>query len=296
MFDRMMGQFLVESGRLGKGQLAEVYKRQASQRAKLGVIAVSEKLITIAQAEEINALQAVEDKRFGDIAIERGYLNSAQLERLVDLQGNAFHAFSQSLIDLGYMSLEELSAATSDYQFKNGLLDTDMAVLKNDDTERVIDIFVDSNEKYKELFTMGVKDLYRLVDSNLWIGKAYKTTNLKCEVMGFQKISGSENIFLSIAGKYDDVQKVAKAYTKEPFIETEEDALDAVCELINCINGLYVSEQSRKNISVDLEPPVYATTYSEIKAEEAVVLPVYICDGEVKFLISVGTAVNVLMD
>jgi len=289
----MMGQFLVDSGKLGKGQLAEVYKMQASQRAKLGVIAVSEKLITIAQAEEINALQAVEDKRFGDIAIERGYLSQAQLDRLVELQGNEFMAFSQALIDLEYLTLDELTAAITEFQAKNGLVESDVAILKNGDTARIIDIFVDANDRYKELFTMGIKDLYRLVDSNLWIGKTYTTTDLKCEVMGYQRIHGDDNIFLSIAGKYDDVQKMAKAYTKEPFIETEEDALDAVCELINCINGLYVSEQSRNNITVDLEPPVFATTYSEIASDEVVVMPVYICDGEVKFLISVGKTVRV---
>lgn len=293
MFDRMMGQFLVETGRIGKGQLAEVYKVQASQRAKLGVIAVSEKLITIAQAEEINALQAIEDKRFGDIAIERGYLNTAQLDRLVELQGNPFMIFSQAITDLGYLSLAELATAISDFQSKNGLVDSDIAILKNGDPAQIIDIFVDADYKYKKLFTMGIKDLYRLVDSNLWIGKTYKTTSLKCEAMSYQKIVGDENIFLSIAGKYDDVQKVAIAYTKEPFIETEEDALDAICELINCINGLCVSALSRENISADLEPPIYSTTYSEIASEEAVVMPVYICDGEVKFLISVGKAVHV---
>ncbi|MCR4901546.1 MAG: hypothetical protein K6A23_01690 [Butyrivibrio sp.] len=293
MFDRMMGQFLVDTGRIGKGQLVEVYKKQTESRAKLGVIAVSERLITIAQAEEINALQAVEDKRFGDIAIERGYLNEAQLARLIDLQGNEFMVFSQTLIDMGYITMDELTEAIKEFQTKNGLLESDIATLKSGDMNRIVDIFVDGSDKYKQLFSMGVRDLYRLVDSNLWIGKTFTTTNIKYEALGYQKIHGDESVFLAIAGGYEDIQMVAKAYTKEPFIETEEDALDAVCELINCINGLYVSERSREHVFMDLEPPVYSTTYSSVSSEEVIVMPVYICNGEVKFLISVGKAAAV---
>ena len=55
MFDRLMGKFLVEEGMLSKGQLDQVYRTQEQNHAKMGVIAVSEKLMTIAQAEEINA-------------------------------------------------------------------------------------------------------------------------------------------------------------------------------------------------------------------------------------------------
>ena len=51
--------------------------------------------------------------------------------------------------------------------------------------------------------------------------------------MGYQKYYGDEKATVAISGKYSDVQKVAIAYTKEEFIETEEDALDATCEFIN---------------------------------------------------------------
>ena len=69
MFDRIMGKYLIDKGRLTKAQLSAVYQVQESKRAKLGVIAVSEKLMTVAQAEEINALQATMDKRFGDLCV-----------------------------------------------------------------------------------------------------------------------------------------------------------------------------------------------------------------------------------
>lgn len=55
---------------------------------KLGLIAVSEKLLTQEQADKINRKQALEDKRFGDIAVEMGYLTESQVSRLLQLQGN----------------------------------------------------------------------------------------------------------------------------------------------------------------------------------------------------------------
>ena len=93
MLDRLLGNYMLEKGLLNKGQLTQAFQTQESKRAKLGVIAVSERLMTIAQAEQVNALQASMDKRFGDIAIEKGYLSEMQLSRLLELQGNSYLAF-----------------------------------------------------------------------------------------------------------------------------------------------------------------------------------------------------------
>ena len=47
MFDRLIGVYLVEKGLLDKSQLEKAYQIQESNCAKLGVIAVAEKLMTI---------------------------------------------------------------------------------------------------------------------------------------------------------------------------------------------------------------------------------------------------------
>jgi len=53
MLDRLLGDYLVKEQLLTSGQLNEAYKIQDSHRAKLGVIAVNEKLMSIAQAERL---------------------------------------------------------------------------------------------------------------------------------------------------------------------------------------------------------------------------------------------------
>ena len=86
---------------------------------------------------------------------------------------------------------------------------------------------------------------------------------------------------------YDLAISIQPGYTKEEFIETEEDALDAVCELINCMNGLYASEKSSNGTSfIELEPPEFFIDFSEAKSDFIDVMPVFICGGEVKLFIS----------
>jgi CheY-specific phosphatase CheX len=289
MLDRLIGNFLVEQGQMTRTQLMEAYKLQESNRAKLGVIAVSEKLMTIAQAEQVNTLQSTMDKKFGDIAIEKGYLSETQVGRLLELQGNSYLAFLQAVVDLGILPMEKLKSAEEDYQKHHGFTESDMAALKTGDVAQAVPIFLGTDDPvFKAMFSMGVKNMYRLVDTHVYIGKAYTARAVKDEVLGYQAFRGDQQAVVAISGKYDDIRKMAIAYTKEEFIETREDALDAICELINCINGIYATEKSKQDIRIDLDPPNFNVSYAEALSEEMLVLPVYICGGEVKLIIAVS--------
>lgn len=284
MLDRLLGNYMLEKGLINKGQLQQAFQAQESKRAKLGVIAVSEKLMTIAQAEQVNALQASMDKRFGDIAIEKGYLSEIQLSRLLELQGNSYLAFVQSLVDEGILSMEQITHAEEEYQRENGFTATDIVELKSDVIDRIVPIFIDSgDEEYKTLFSMAIKTMYRLIDNHVYIGKAYRTNSIRAEVLGYQKFHGDENATVAICGKYADIQKVAIAYTKEEFIETEEDALDATCEFINCIDGLYATGKSLSGAKIELEPPEFFVSYTEASGP-IVALPVFLGGGEILLL------------
>ena len=81
--------------------------------------------------------------------------------------------------------------------------------------------------------------------------------------------------------------------TKEEFIETKEDALDAACEIINCINGLFAREMSRQEKLIELEPPGFSVTFTEMKCEEILVLPIYAAGGEIKYNVAVAKDVTI---
>ena len=289
MLDRLIGAYLVEQGVLNKNQLQQVYSKQESDRAKLGVIAVAEKMMTIAQAEQVNMLQSSMDKRFGDIAVEKGYLTDTQVQRLLGLQGNTYLTFLQAVVDMGFQTMEQLESAEAEYQKINGFTESDMAALKTGDVEKAVPIFLNNDDPvFGGMFAMGIKNMYRLVDNHVYVGKAYTSRVIKDEVLGYQKFHGDQQAVVAISGKYEDVRKMAIAYTKEEFIETREDALDAVCELINCINGLYASEQSRSDAKIELEPPNFSVNFAQASSDEMIVMPVYISGGEVKYIIAVS--------
>ncbi len=289
MLDRLIGAYLVEQGILTKNQLAQVYAKQESERAKLGVIAVAEKMITIAQAEHVNMLQASIDKRFGDIAVEKGYLTDTQVQRLLGLQSNTYLTFLQSAVDMGFQTMAQLESIEADYQKINGFTESDMAALKTGDVEKAVPIFIDNADPvFSRMLAMGIKNMYRLVDNHVYVGKAYTSRVLQDEVLGYQKFHGDQQAVVAISGKYEDVRKMAVAYTKEEFIETREDALDAVCELINCINGLYATEQSRNDSKIELEPPNFSVSFVQASSDEMIVMPVYVAGGEVKYIIAVS--------
>ncbi|WP_029322630.1 chemotaxis protein CheX [Butyrivibrio sp. AE3004] len=287
MFDRIMGKYLLDRGKLSKAQLSLAYQVQESKRAKLGVIAVNEKLMTVAQAEEINALQATMDKRFGDLAIERGYLSEIQVGYLLSLQGNEFQTFTSALIAKEMMSLEELDETLKMYQQEKGLNDEQMTALKSGDIELIVPIFSGTDDpEYNALFDYGIKNLYRLVDTHLYLGNVYTVHNIKEECIAYQSFDGDVKATVALIGKNENLQKLAKSYTKEEFIETEEDALDAMCELINCINGLYATDRSKKGKKIELEPPYFITKFGEIDGEDIRIMPVYCCDTEVLLIVS----------
>ena len=86
MVENILGSYLVKCGKISKEQLQDAIKKQDETRVKLGLLAVTEGILTIEQAEYINRLQATEDKRFGDIAVERGLLTEEQILNLLKKQ------------------------------------------------------------------------------------------------------------------------------------------------------------------------------------------------------------------
>ena len=294
MFDRIMGRYLIDNGKISKEQLSSVYQMQDLKRAKLGVIAVTEKLLTVAQAEEINALQATMDKRFGDIAIERGYLTNIQVGRLLSLQSDEFLTFTSTIVERGIMSLEDINSCINRYQEEKNFTDEQMDSLKHGDIDAVASIYLDSkDEEYISLCSYGIKNLYRLVDTHVAIDDAVTIHDIKDECVSYQKFTGDISATVAIIGKDADIQRMAKSYTKEEFIETEEDALDAMCELINCINGLYATEKSKQGKKIDLDPPMFLTKFAELSGEEMHAIPVYSCGAQVYFVVAINKDVTV---
>ncbi len=287
MFDRIFAGYLVETGKLSEQNVEVIFSTKEERRARLGVIAVAEKVITIDQAEEINQLQAIYDKRFGDIAIDNGYLTEDQVDRLLDLQGNGFLAFVQAIIDHGCLTMDEINTSLEAYQKKYSLTLGDMENLKSCEIERITPIFFYKQPDFLiELGGVLLRAIYRLVDYRVYIKKPYMATEVPYTYLAIQELFGEHAILNSIIGEADALTDMAVGFAGAEYINEMEDSLDALCELINCVNGMFATQKSRENIDLDMKVPEFDTQPGILKGASLLCIPVIIFNKEVTVIFS----------
>lgn len=287
MVSQILGNYLVSCQKISQEQLNKVFDSQKKVRVKLGLVAVAEKLMTPEQAEAVNRTQAVKDMRFGDIAIEKGYLTSEQVSRLLSLQGNEYMTFSQAIVDLGYMSFEELEACFEDYKKANGFTSTDIDSLKSGDIDRIIPLFFASNcnDSVKMLVAVAIRTILRLIDVDVYLDKAYFTDSIKGDGVAMQALDGEKKACLAFMGKGDSLLAIANPFAGEKFENVDEDSLDAVAEMINCINGLFATKMHHI-LELDMLPPEYVGGDVTAAAREICVVPLFISGKPVNMLIT----------
>ncbi len=287
MINRLFGNFLIQSGKITQEQLDAVIESQKKVRVKLGLIAVAEKLMTSEQSEEVNRLQAIMDKRFGDIAVEKGYLTEEQVGRLLGLQGNAYLTFVQALVDNGCMKAEDVEASLAEYQKANSFTATDMDALKSGEADRIVPLFlpVDCTGLWAELAQGAVRALIRLIDAETYVQKAKIVSSYEADRFALQDMEGAHKATLSFAGDGTVLKAIADVYGQEDFAEVDLDALDAVGEFINCINGMF-STKIASTCNMDMLPPAFVAERSTAKAGKICVLPVCVNGKMIDMLIT----------
>ena len=292
MVSSIVGNYLMEKGLLTGEQFRDILNEQQKVRVKLGLIAVAEGLMTQEEADRVNQLQAVMDRRFGDIAVEKGYLTEGQVNSLLKKQGNAYLAFAQAMENQQLMTIEQLEQILLDYRCENNFTASDMDALKSDDVDSILPLFlpVDS-EAYYGIAGTAVRTLMRLVDTGLYPDKAYIMQKTEDENGALQKVEGEKGFVSALGGKGNALQFTASVFGQEKFASVDEDALDAIGELLNCINGLYVSE-CKDGSSLELMPPSFKTGIQGFESRKMLVLPIHIKNDCVDLMIAIDDEIE----
>lgn len=286
MVEYILGNYMISKGIMSKEQLDNVCDRQDKIRVKLGLIAVSEGYITVKQAEEINRQQALCDKRFGDIAVEKGYITPPQLDRILKLQGNTYLIFVQSLVDEGIISIEGMDEIMEQFRRENGYGNSEMEVLKSDDVERIIPLFLPSMEKeIEDVISIAVKMILRCIDRHVYPERAFFVDKLSTENMVMQTIEGGVNMTTAFLEESGAMILLAGTYAREEFSVLDEDTLDAAGEFLNCINGLYTAALENKSIATDLIPPEYGSAEWQLDEGMICKLPLWIRNKKMYFVV-----------
>lgn len=283
MLENVLGNYLIEKGKMTKEQLNDVLLRLDKSRAKLGLIAVAEGMISLEQADSVNREQAICDKRFGDIAIEKGYLTQEQLDKILKLQGNAYMVFVQSLIDAEILSMGEIDSYLESLRVEKGYGASDIEAIKNDDISKMVSMMLPKEGAgYENHIAVALRTIIRCVDRYAYIGEVEAVADFEVEEAVTQKVLGKINVITAFTDSDGAVGLVANAYAKEELTD-EEDVYDAAGEFLNCINGIYLSTYGESGC--DLLPPTVVKSLDAIGDIKKCVVPIYICDKKMYFVL-----------
>lgn len=292
MFYLLFGKYLTQKNVLSSTAINEANHKVADSRLRLGLIAVAEGLLTKEQSEEVHRLQAMKDKRFGDIAVEKGYLTNDQVGHLLSMQGNTYLKFVQALVDANQLTLEEINAELNAYQKDNGYNDEQMNKLKRSDLDEVLEVILPlDNPMYKNLLCLAVRNLVRFIDNNICVTGCYKTDSYEFQDMATQKAIGDHNVLLGFSGSDAGLIKIANTYADEEFTEMDADSYDAICEFINCVNGMFASKLSTEDVMIDMLPPDFHTKQT-IKSTGLVVVPVTFSEYTIDLIVSIDAPIE----
>ena len=294
MFASIVGKYLVSKDLISPAQFADIKQEMSKVRVKLGLIAIAEGLMTERDAERVNNLQAVMDKRFGDIAVERGYLTASQVDALLKKQQNSYLAFAQCLENQQLLTVSQLEMIMKDFQEDNNFSNTDIEDLKSDDVDRIVPLYLPMEAReYEELACIAVRTIARLLDNEVYLKTAYFTNEVKINNAVLQRMDGNAPMYTVFAGQGQALEPMASTFAKEEFGKIDEDALDAVGELTNCINGLYASALSFQKIDLELCPPEFFVDAQCVQGQDILVLPIVVKGQEVSLIVSKGKEVTI---
>lgn len=292
MFANIFGNYLVKKKIITEDEYLTIRFDIDRTRVKLGLIAVSEKLMTNEQADEINQKQQKFDKKFGDIAVSMGYLTEVQVERLLTLQGNEYMRFCQSAVDKEILTLEQIEGALDYYKKENGFTFADMEAIKSGDVDRVLPLFLPEipSGPIEDLMAVTFRCINRLASDDISIKRGYTTQYYKTGAVAMQEIIGDYNVVTAFAGDDKGILAIAEAFAKQFFDEVDVNALDSVGEFINICDGLFTTAKSHEGMELNLLPPRMSKDPVEINGSMIVVVPISINQQPLDWIVSLGKA------
>ena len=184
-----------------------------------------------------------------------------------------------------------------------GIDEDDLKIISEGDIAKIIPLFLDvevwngdssevpryileDKRRYNRFVQVMIENLRRFNDNNFIFKKAYKTKEYVFDLLGGQEIKGAHNIFAGLSGGGNNLLPVAGGFARKEFSEMNGKAADSVCEMINCINGLYVSEMSHEEVGLQLMVPNWYLNKKIVSNGEMYCLPAIIKDSKVDVIFS----------
>lgn len=288
MLNRLFGDYLVKNKKMSQNDLNGILPVPPEARAKVEVIAIVQKVLTVAQVESVLNSMDKESERFGDIAVDNGLLTEDRLDQLITYQSNPFMCFIDVLIDRGLITYEQIIPLIADFQKDGGYSDNQFNALLNDDLEQIVNIFVPLKNPYLKILTvLIVKTFRRLIDKDVYLDRAYVAKSVQLDRYAMQMVMGDIQYKLYLTGFNNNLLGVANYFTGATYSSVNSDALDNVSEFINCINGQFATSVSYDDIDVDMSSPEYGMEGPFIENAKLFIIPIHVHGYEMRAIYEV---------
>ena len=284
MLNRLFGNFLVKKGKITQEQLDHLLPVPKDVKAQVETIAVINKVLTP------NLVQTIleNNKSFGDTAIEAGYLTEEKLDELLTYQSNTFMQFVQCLLDKKWIALEQINPLLDEFQMLGSFTDAQLSSLIHDDLEQCVRMFVPIKSAQLQSFTLTFIGAFRrLIDPHMYLDKAYTARSLQLDKYACQLLAGDFHLKLYLSAPDNGLLAVANHFANGTYESVDLDALDNVGEFINCVNGLFATDLSYENISVDMNSPEYSLEGPFISNESLYIIPIHANGYDLKAVLEV---------
>jgi hypothetical protein len=154
------------------------------------------------------------------------------------------------------------------------LTEHELTAIKNGDMDELASVFIDmKNDTYKMQLKSVLKSFKLYMKDSISLEDVRRVEDAQERYIGCQIMDGDEDVFLGIGGNDEALRKVASKFARCEFEQFDEDAYDAVCELINCTNGMLAVKLDEKDIQCELRPPVF---YKDVSVKSS--HPFYVLD------------------
>ena len=139
-----------------------------------------------------------------------------------------------------------------------------------------------------------LRTLVRLVDNHTYVEEITQTKECLADQTSYQVLTGAHAVMTALCGTEESMKSTAVAYMGEQFIDSNDDVLDSMAEFVNCVNGLYATGLSAKNIDVELTVPEYHAEGVTIQGDSLYVLKLNILGQTMDYVISFDKEYQIL--
>lgn len=265
MYTQFFGNYLLEKSYVNQEQLFSAMKKLASERMRLGTLAIHAGYMSASEVDRVVIEQTHEDKKFGEIAIEFGYLSEDQVVELLKSQSPDFLLLGQILVDDGVLSNQDLENIIADYRSQNELIDLDMTVESHETVKRLIDIFIrESNTNVTTFGKMYIELLFnnflRFIGEDFTPVSTENITEFPPECCVYQSVEGIYSAKSYISMDKATAIEFASRYVGDTFEEYDEYVQASLEDFLNLHNGLFIV-----NLSNDSSTELTISTPTQIE-------------------------------